>query len=477
MSTIGQFGQHLSRTNTWWRDPQWTATDPDLAEARNTGLEYRATCLDQLLPGGLYILRGPRRVGKTVATKQAIENLIAGGTPPTSIVRVAVDGWHERELRTLVQNTALPPVPGTSHRWWFIDGITSVSGNWATEIKWLRDNDAAFREASVVLTGSNARGLREAVGTLAGRRGKAPDLDRTLLPIGFRTFAGFFDPSLTSAAEPMAVSELRAGHNRDRYEALLPWLDGLVVTFERYLGYGGFPLSVAAALSGEPVPENFVEDVFNVVFRDAFAGSGLSETQTTALLARLARGLGSPVNLSNIANDLGVSQDTVTRRIADLRNAYLVWQCPQIAADDRWIPRQRAQNKLYFVDPIAARLAHLRSTAQPDPDTTVLVENQLGTALRRRREHDRPGRWADHDWLFFARTKSRKEIDFIAEPLAGVALESKYTDRGTWASDAATVNASAWTGVLATQNVLDCTGRDHDAWAVPAAMLAYLIDT
>jgi hypothetical protein len=41
---------------------------------------------------------------------------------------------------------------------------------------------------------------------------------------------------------------------------------------------------------------------------------------------------------------------------------------------------------------------------------------------------------------------------------------------------AATVSASDWRGLLTTRNVLHCGVLD-DAWAVPAAVLAALVDT
>jgi hypothetical protein len=50
----------------------------------------------------------------------------------------AADGWLASDLRTLVQNVALPPAPAGTGRWWFIDEVTAVKGDWATQIKWLR---------------------------------------------------------------------------------------------------------------------------------------------------------------------------------------------------------------------------------------------------------------------------------------------------------------------------------------------------
>jgi hypothetical protein len=74
-----------------------------------------------------------------------------------------------------------------------------------------------------------------------------------------------------------------------------------------------------------------------------------------------------------------------------------------------------------------------------------------------------------------SRTPTRKEIDFVGEPLAGAAIEGKYVETGRWVREAATVNASEYLGIFTTRNVLDCSA--DRAWAVPAAIFAALIDT
>ncbi len=472
VTKIGQLAQEISRLNPWWREPTWAAQDPDLRDVAATGLGYRHQVLDDLQPGSLYILRGPRRVGKTVAVKQHIHELLTEGAPPTSIVRIAADGWNAKEIRTVVQNTALPPIPRGHHRTWFFDEISAVTGDWAQQIKWLRDNDADFRHSTVVLTGSNASALTSAAGTLAGRRGTGDSLDRTLLPIGFRTFVALVKGALPDATQ-LAPSQLRTPAARAAFNDLLPWLDDLVRLWELYLSYGGFPKAVAAAADGLPIPSSLAEDMFNVIAGDAFRNSKLSVTTEMALLERLWSAMASPANLSNVANDIGVTPDVVVRHVGYLGDSYLSWRCAQ-RADNIWLPRQRAQDKIYAIDPLVARLAHLRNPERTDIDPTVLTEMQIGMAIRRSIIRANPIALND-DFLFYARTATRKEIDFVSRDLAGAAIEGKYIEDGGWHAGAATLNASEWAGIVCTRNVLNLD-RD-EAWAVPAALLAYTLDT
>lgn len=66
----------LIAANPWWRNPQgWEASDVQIRVARQSALSYEPRPLHGLTIGGLYILRGPRRVGKS--TRQS--SLVLGG--------------------------------------------------------------------------------------------------------------------------------------------------------------------------------------------------------------------------------------------------------------------------------------------------------------------------------------------------------------------------------------------------------------
>jgi hypothetical protein len=53
---------------------------------------------------------------------------------------------------------------------------------------------------------------------------------------------------------------------------------------------GGFPKATAAAKRGVAIPESFVDDVFDVIYRDVFADSQLSRTAATTLVSPACRG-------------------------------------------------------------------------------------------------------------------------------------------------------------------------------------------
>jgi predicted AAA+ superfamily ATPase len=466
-----ELGRMLTAGNRWWRDPQtWAEGDPDLRRLRDAPLDYAPEPLGGIAPDGLYVLRGPRRVGKSVEVKRAIERLIAGGVQPRQVIHCSCEGLRATDLRRLVrvgrdQLTRQVDRP----RYWFLDEITAVPG-WPQAIKWLRDN-TALSEDCVVLTGSSARDLEEARKQLAGRRGRAHDSDRLLLPMDFRAFVRALGAS--------DLPEVPLFHPRDflsrrcelATDELLPWLDELASLWEVHCRIGGFPRAVADHLREGDVGEAFANDLWDVIHGDALADEGFSALQSLQLLRKLTSDLASPVNMTALAEELGVgSHHTAGRRIRALVDAYLVWPCHQ--RGDRWLPNLRAQAKLYFTDPLLAHLAHLRSGHLPEPDVSRISEQQLGLALVRRTAAGDPGRYADFTHVMYSRSSTGAEVDFCGEPLGAVAFEGKYTDKSLARESQTLRTMFGGRGILATRAKLE---QIDGARAMPAAFVAYLL--
>ena len=465
----GEAQQILAATNRWWRDPTgWTGDDPDLREAMRAPFRYQPDVLSDLAPGGLHILRGPRRVGKTVAVKDAIRKLISSGVPPRCIVHMAVDGLRSRDLGLLVDAADLL-MPGNGHRYWFVDEVTGIADGWPERVKWLRDNDVRFRTDTVVLTGSSAADLRRATKALAGRRGDAQAPDRVLLPIGFHSFGRLVStemPPDTLRPKGLRIRDLTQRCLKDAVSELAPWQDVLIRAWETYLVCGGFPAAVAQYVDVRGEPSALRQALVDVIHGDAFRRAEWSQAQSADVLRRLAANLCAPLNVASLANDTGVAQATLKRRLDELREAFVAWPCYR---EENLRPKLGAQPKLYFTDPVYARL-----TPDSAPDFSRLSQQQLGMALLRATERAAPGSFVGFDRVLHHRTASRKEIDFVGPDFGGLAFESKYVDGG-WRRDALTLKASRWRGILATRSDTDLS--DPHVSAVPVALLAWLLDS
>jgi len=469
----GEVGRAVRRDSPWWADPTWAQRDRDLRTAEQSGLDYDPEPLAGLAGDGLYVLYGPRRVGKTVAVKRAIKQLLQAGVEPLSIVRVSVDGWRANRLGTLhdyVTRVATTSI-GSTPRYWFIDEVTATQGEWWSVIKDLRDS-TSLGEDCVVLTGSSNRNLDEAIKAFAGRRGGAVDPDRCLLPMTFRDFceSSSFKVELPVDLRP---DELLTETARDVWQSLIPMTDNLVAAWQAYLEVGGYPKAVSDWRARNHIGPSTWGALWDVVRGEAVADL-VNESAVANILAAIARRLTSTIAVRPMAEDLGIRHETLERRIDALVQAFLLWRCP--AADAQGRADSGRQNKLYFVDPLVARLPEL-IIMSPPVDITHVNEQQLGMALVSWNERARPGSLRSGDWVTHYRT-GQSEIDFAGRcsdtGTRCVAIDGKYVS-GSWRREALTIrNGSLGRGILATRDVLSID-PDDPVWAIPASFVAYAL--
>lgn len=463
----GDLASRLARSNPWWRSADWQRDDRYLRAVRDAPFDYEPGPLRGLEPGGLYLLRGPRRVGKSTEVRRAVANLLAGGVEPRRVLHLAVDGWSSRELVGLVEASPTFLAPASDGiRYWFIDEITGVRGDWPSEIKWLRDNDSHFADDTVVLTGSAAERLGDATKAFAGRQGPATDADRTLLPMSFTDFCQATQLADLPSFERIRAQDLSNDLTAMAYE-LAPWISDLVTAWEVYLTVGGFPQAVASWMTNRRVDDALVRALWKVVSGDALERRDLTAVQTVALLDGLAKRLASPVNMSDLARNVGVSRTLADAALADLVRSYLAWP---VHREGGLGPNLRAQAKYYFTDPLLARLASIERDAD-EPDLTRLAEQQVGLTLLRAVAREKPDVLDRQDELMYYRSKTGAEVDFVGRLLGGAAVESKYVD-GRWGRELQTLRATEWTGIVATRSVTDFS---TDASVLPAPILAVIL--
>lgn len=128
----------------------------------------------------------------------------------------------------------------------------------------------------------------------------------------------------------LPLGELHSPSGVDAYAAANIWLADLLPLWEAYLHDGGFPATVATAKAAHPVPKWFIDTLFDVVHKDAFASRNLDETQTAQLVERIWASVSTPLNQSSVGADVGVHHDVVGRHLDSLRDAYLLWSVQQL---------------------------------------------------------------------------------------------------------------------------------------------------
>ncbi|MCL4514684.1 MAG: DUF3153 domain-containing protein [Firmicutes bacterium] len=166
------FTENLRKTNPWWDGKP----GPPLPPFKRWPFERLVRLLEKGMTPAV-VLRGPRRVGKTVLLRQIMEHFLAQGVPPSRLLYVPFD---ELESARQIQEPIL-----TVARWFeenilgrsinesaregepaylFFDEVQNLD-NWSPQIKNLVDNQAV----RVLITGSSSLRIEAGRDSLAGR--------------------------------------------------------------------------------------------------------------------------------------------------------------------------------------------------------------------------------------------------------------------------------------------------------------------
>lgn len=438
-----------------------------------------ADVADGPVTDSLIILRGPRRVGKSVALKDAAASLCGrADMDARQIVYLPADGMTAanlgRAVTQAVELTRSVDLDGRRPRIWLLDEITSVEG-WTTRLKFLRDN-TPFGEDTVVCTGSSWGDTSSAErDLLAGRAGSSSThRTRLLLPMSFRDVLAATRPQLPlpDTAPPWDLQSEAAINSVPDLELFTDEFD---LAWQSYLASGGFPRAVAEHARTGQVSDAFIADRTAWLHRDVDADA--PDESVPLLLHELEQRSTSPLNRSNVAERLGYgSRQTFDLRLRRLVRSFAAVWCHQV--DDAGVQVSGSQSKLYLIDPLLAQLGPRERAGLPAPDLSRLTEAALGVALAAAIEREQPGRWLSQDSMGYTRT-SGGEIDFAPIPLptragpqaATTPIESKWVTSG-WRPEAKATEIRYRRGVVATRNILDLR---HQAWAVPAPVVALLL--
>ncbi len=477
----------LVAANPWWRaaalgDPPdaWTIHDRILRARDPFDLGFRTEVLADLATNAisdhLVVLRGPRRVGKSLALRDLAAAMCRrADVEPHQVISLSLDGMSARDLpRVESVGRELTRVVDPAPRVWLLDEVTSIDG-WTSRVKHLRDA-TPFGDDTVVLTGSSYAATAMVERDLFAGRAGHQNLrrQRILLPMSFRSFAMMTGRPFS----PIPVShpaDLQRPEMADVLRANAPFVDELDLAWQSYLACGGFPRSVGEWHRNGEVSDSFLLDIGSWLRHDVEPDA--HEDSLPLLVAAIEARTGSPLNRSALAEALGYSGRSVfDRRLSRFVQAFGALWCPQVDEVGRVVPG--AQQKLYLGDPVLAWLGHrLRSGVDP-PDFTRLTEAALAVAIARSIDDLQPGRWIAGDTIGYLRSGNGNEIDFAPRSLptpAGSAsltpIEAKWVSQG-WKGASRGMHAKLGHGIVATKSVLDLNGP---VWAVPAPLVALLL--
>lgn len=172
----------LVRQNPWWNHgANFAQYDPHLSKAKPLFFRRKEPHVET---GNIYILRGPRQVGKTTYLKETAKRLIEKGVSPRHILYLSLDFFtSRRELRNAA-NFFLDSTRDADAVYILLDEITALE-DWNLELKYLADQGITSKSV-VIATGSSAAKLKEKGELLPGRGLEGNEY--YMKPLSFREF-------------------------------------------------------------------------------------------------------------------------------------------------------------------------------------------------------------------------------------------------------------------------------------------------
>ncbi len=399
------------------QNPQWESielflNDPLLKQLRELKVILKFPVEDRIQsePGRLYILRGPRQIGKTTLLKRMIKSLLEEGVEPQRIFYFALDigGIKDEEglFDLLLTYHEFASESFSKPFFIFIDEA-SYTRDWATGIKKAYDL-GIIRDCFVVITGSSSIELKRGGERLPGRRGIFPhESDVEMLPLSFREFVQNLEPQIQiPAAEIVPEAIYEAAEKLSYFSRELKNLMG------KYLLAGGFPLSINELLEKGEISPGPYTTYLQAILAD-LARAGKRETYFKEIVYIIVQKKLEPLDSALIARETSIgSHNTVSSYIETLEGLFLldIVYSARNMRDPR--PSFRKRRKFYFKDPF---LFHLMAAwAEGDQNyfsfsrkllesemAARLVESTVGVHLKRRGNvyHWR-GREGEIDFLF-----------------------------------------------------------------------------
>lgn len=336
------------------------------------------------------VITGMRRVGKTTALKH-LYSLVKSPNKAffdfeNPLHRELFDMQdYDSILNNLQRDHGIDP---KTRAYLFFDEIQNYPPI-TSIMKYLHDH----YQTKFFVTGSSSYYLKNLFPqSLAGRK-----LVFEMFPLTFREFLNFRPDQLKIKLSPPSLEFQQKLRNKS-YFVNSP----LSVLYQEYLQYGGFPEVVMATDLQEKI--DLQKDIFKSYFEiDVKSLSDFRDLESLrSLIPLLIPRIGSKLDISKLASELGISRITVGNYLTFLESTYLITRITRYSKSvDRMISGSK---KLYFCDTgIASALGNLSAGQK--------LEQSVFQNLR-----------TTHELHYYATSKGG-EIDFVVD--RKIALEVK----------------------------------------------------
>ncbi len=363
--------------------------------------------LDFKFKDGVYIVTGPRQIGKSTHLKMFIQQQLTKENHQ-NFLYFNCDLLDKKSDIVDVVETYLNEFLSKQRRYLLLDEITSVKDSFLA-IKFLVDSGRS-KNLTYILTGSNTISIKKTGEYLPGRRGKGVDFNFS--PLSFKDYIQLHYPNVDFNVNPDTPEK--------DFIALSKKIP-LKKHLENYLMTGGFPRVINEYHQSEKIGD----DIFNIYkswITSEIAKSDKREYIAKSILERCLNSLSSDSSYNAFAQDTGIgSHNTVYDYIDFLSSAYIITQIYNYDPTQKKI-HFRKNKKIYFNDPFIYAVLDGWLLGKPKQDfdylknpvkKSQLIENLVFLKLS----------ITNSDVYFY---KNNNEIDFVTNDYIA---EVKYQNK------------------------------------------------
>jgi len=343
------FQKELANQNPWWQNKDAIHEDFKIKQFNESQVQYFHPLVNRKYePFSLFIIRGPRQVGKSTALKLLIQKLLSDGNNPFSIFffdcEMLFTAMEIKEaLDAYFSFTDLMEYNDVTYM--FLDEITSVA-DWTKIIKFLVDS-GRFQKSVVFLTGSNAIDLQAGADRLPGRKGYGVEL--VMLPVSFRENIKLRDGALYEKIARLNHESFSIAEIYKTCAALLPSSEKLNKLINSYLISGGFPQLLNAYVRNVQIPQQLYSNYLAWI-RGDIAKHLKDERRGLQILTELESVMSTRIGWDNIAKKIGgISHHTIEDHINKFEGTFLGKTLYQFDFHKRHFIFRKPK-KFYFLD-------------------------------------------------------------------------------------------------------------------------------
>lgn len=278
-------------------------------------------------------------------------------------------------------------------------------------LKYVADMEPSIK---LIITGSTSIQIKKFKDGLTGRK-KAFHL----FPLDFQEFVLFKGKQhLVSVLKEFNFKNIISNHTKIDPQRILPFKNELETLFEEYILYGGYPKVALAGSREEKLRE--LEELFKTYeLKDVNILFNVENITAFKNLFRLMAGnTGNLLNINEVSGTLGIGRDTVKRYLEILENTFIIHCLPPFHRNIR--KELTKMPKLFFLDTGMRNFA-IRNFSELGfrPDRGSLFEGAIFSELYKN--------LGIIDQMFFWRTLSKNEVDFILTGEQKAAIEIKLS--------------------------------------------------